>query len=230
MKHLIIFFVGLFLLVLFFFFLLPKILVVRDITCQSQYGSCSQYVNDRLKNISGANLDKARKEIAGILKNNPAIVNYSFRFKLPSRIVVNTIERKSYVALFVPSANTYVLLDNQGTVINFAKESALPTVTINDGDLPALGDRVKENVLRASRLIEKLFLLYGVRSGNLKDSDLIIFFDLNGKRVKVYLSLEKDPDISISSLQLVVTQATIEGKDFARISEIDLRYKNPVVK
>jgi len=194
------------------------------IKCQSQYGECSPEVLKDLAPFNGKNLTSARKGITKSLNNNYLVSSFSLQFKLPNVISVQILAKKPVFALFNRELNLAVLIDAQGETLSTATETSLPRVVINQG-LPKPGGMIGPNYLSALKLIGGVFEMYQVDTGQIQNNSLTV--DLPGN-IRVIFPLEGDTDALLGALKLIY--AKTQGDWLGKFSQIDLRYKNPVLR
>jgi cell division septal protein FtsQ len=226
---------GLALLILFIgsFFALPRLLKIKEITCQSQFGPCNveiQKTIDKVKN-GGKSLYDTKKELQTLLVSEILISDFSFQFKLPNILVINVIERKPKYAIRTKNSNSYALVDKEGYVVYFQEQTGLPILIVSEPP-PNVGQKVSEKTFFALEILYSMFSSYQIREGIIEDESLVI--ELN-QGPKVIFPLEGERDVLLGSLTLVLSrlnagdeETKIENVSGASI--IDLRFKNPVIK
>ena len=201
----------------------PKILKVGGITCVSQFGPCSQTLTDKLNMLEGKPIVEVRREISEILTSEVLVKDFSIQFSLPNRLRVNLLERKPKFALKVQSSDSLVLVDEEGYIVGIESQSNLPQLVV-DSAPGNVSEKVSDENLFGLRILGDLFSFYQVRQGVIDQGNLQV--ELEGK-IRVIFPLEGDRSVLISSLELVLKRYDDAG-DNPR--EIDLRYKNPVIR
>jgi len=205
---------------LFFLFLvLPRIIKIRKIECYNQYGLCSNEFLTKVNPVTGDSIDTAKKKITEEFKNTKLIDNYSFRFKLPSTLRIDLILKKSKYALYQKNTNEIVVLDDKGMVLEKVKETNLPYVVISD-NLLNIGEVVGSKKTFALELLYGIYYLYQVKSGEIINDSLEVIIPDAGK---IIFPLIGERDILLGSMKLILTRS-------GKFKEIDLRYKNPVIR
>lgn len=222
--------------------LLPILLVIllvyvvintsfTNITCKSQYGECSALIAERLKEIGNCNYFECKKDIDIVLSDAWIVDKYTQQIKLPLKIEVNIVERKPAYSLKTITGDVIVQTDSNGMVLNYKDSTNLPCLTIED-ELPKLGEKVPDETLFALQLIYGTSKIQGVKSAYLADNVLTVDIT-EGK--KVLFPLSGNRDFILGALTLILNElkkdglgTRIEGVD--RISAIDLRYKNPILR
>ena len=201
----------------------PKVLKVGDIACESQFGPCSQILVERLDMLEGKPIGDSRKQISEILTSEVLVKDFSVQILLPNRLQVNLLERKSKFALKVQSSDSLALADEEGYIVGIESQSNLPQLVV-DSAPGNVGEKVSDENLFAMQIVSDLFSFYQVREGKVSEGNLQV--ELKGK-IRVIFPLEGDRSVLISSLELVLKRYDDAG-DNPR--EIDLRYKNPVIR
>lgn len=218
-----------------FYFAMPRAISISEISCQSQYGPCSQKIVDVLKTFEGENLYQSLQHVKSALSSNELVSDFSTQFKLPSKIKVNIIERKPKFALTNQKMQGFALADRTGAVLRIEDSSNLPYVIVPH-EIPNVGEKVTERQLFALNIIYDIFSLYRVKEGMIEDDSLLVSL-IGGP--KVVFPLEGDRQILLASLGLILDKLN-EGSGDIRINEnelvltqesiIDLRFKNPLIK
>lgn len=213
----------------------PNFVPVSQITCKSQYGPCNFTLVSRLEKLKGKKLKVAKDEIKNILLSEILVSDFLIQFKLPNSLEVSMVERKPLYSLTKKGASAYAQVDESGLVIRIDDKTSLP-VLITTGQIPNVGDRVDRKHLFALGILYRMFAFYQVSEGNM-DTNYLETKLKNGP--KVIFPLEGDGDILIASLRLILARLNGEGegirineneKVLSRMSTIDLRYKNPVIR
>lgn len=216
----------LFVLVLFFVifvFSIPFLIKVR-FDCESQFGRCSDDIVQNLNSLNGKSLFIAKRKANSFLKNNLLIFDFSIHFNLPNLLKVNLILKKPSFALKDPSSNTFYLIDKDGMIIALTQSAALPTV-ISLSDFKKVGEKVDENILFALNIISGVNDIYQINVGKIENDSLLV--DM-ASGIRVIFPLEGDYKVLLGSLRLIYTKITT---DYSGIySQIDMRYKNPVLR
>lgn len=218
-------------LVVAFYFLLPRFIIIKNISCISQYGPCLEDIVKRLESNQGKKLFQVKKELKSYLKNEPEVKDYSLQFKIPDKIVVNIIERKAEFAVKSLDKNVFVLVDLDGNAIAIREESPLPFIEVA-GVTPNVGEKVDSTIFSGLTLIKSIYSQYQVLSGKMENGYLYTNFS---DGISVIFPLDKEKDVLMGSLKLIFNRLNrslpesriIEGK---RVTVIDLRFTNPVLR
>lgn len=215
------------------FIVVPRVLKVNVITCQSQFGPCNRNLEVRIKRVEDrkASLYETKRELQKILSNDILVSDFSLQFKLPGRLAINLLERKPKYALKIRGTNSYALVGKEGYVIYFQDATNLPVLIVSEPP-PNVGEVVSEEKLFALDLLYDMFSLYQVRTGAIENGSLVIELE---QGPKVIFPLEGDREALLGSLRLILSKLNSDEQDsrienVSGVSIIDLRFKNPVVK
>ncbi len=214
---------GIYILLVFFliipFLVFPRIIKVRVIECYNQYGLCSNEFLTKVNPVLNESIDTAKEKMAEEFKNTKLIEDYSFRFKLPATLRIDLILKKPKYALYNKNMNETVVLDTKGIVLEKVEKSNLPYIVTSD-NLPNLGEAVESKKTFALEIIYGIYYLYQVKSGEIVNDSLEVKIPEAGK---VIFPLEGERDILLGSMKLILSGS-------GKFKEIDLRYKNPVIR
>lgn len=214
----------------FLIFVLVKgnLFSIEKIDCKTQYGPCSERDIETLETFQGKNLfllpqTDVRKSLGENFLNRQVSMQKIF----PNRLEIVIEKRKPAVALVQsPIAEMgFFLLDQDGVVVEVAKETILPVLTlpVRDENME-LGKEVGQEIKKAAKILS---LVYGLRKTKETrlESNFLYVKDLDG--IEIFFPLNQDPEVSVGALQLIITRSRIEG---SLPKTIDLRYSNPVLK
>jgi len=224
-------FIVLILTVLLCLYYFPKVIKINSIDCRSQYGPCDSVVSESLDELIGSKYGIVTGKIKDILGNNLLIEDYSYQFKLPDKITVNILQRKTQFALKRKDNENLFLIDKEGTVIDTGSFSNLPTLQL-EGNIPNVGETISADIAFTLNVFNDLYKLYQINFGNMY-SDYSEFRVPGG--YTVIFPITGDKQILIGSMLAIINQLNNEEQD-SRIENvgdmkiIDLRYKNPVIK
>lgn len=210
---------GLLLLLIIMSFLFAKI----RIECKSQIGDCPGDLNSKLHTVNGKYLFLAKSQASKILKNNFLVTEYSLQFKLPNILQVNILIKKTKYSIFNKSLNKYIMIDNDGLVLMTSDQTSFP-ILIKENFVEKEGQKISENDLFALKLIEGINQMYQINTGTIQNDTLVVDLPTG---VRVILPIEGDIKVLLGSLRLIYTKLTAENSNY---SQIDLRFKNPVIK
>lgn len=205
------------------FFILPRILKIGEINCQSQFGPCSQSLEEKIETLSQEKKTffETKKEATAFLNDETTVNDFSFQFKLPDKLEINVIERKPKFAV-QDQSGMVALIDGDGYVIAIQDSTGLPRL-ITSENLANVNERVAEETLFALGLLYDLFSFYQVQAGKIDNDSLVIELP---RGPRVIFPLEGNRPALLGSLKLVLAKLNSDSL----VSTIDLRFKNPVIK
>lgn len=213
------------LLILFLLFLIafPFFFKVKT-ECLTQYGKCP---DDIYKSIESNNLSlsKTKNKLKSYFKNNHLVSNYSTQLKLPNILVINVILEKPSFVLMQKNSEKEFLINNTGVILGVTKDSSLPRV-IDDVEIHDNDQKVGESDLFGLKLIEGVYQMYQIGTGEVANNTLVVELP---NQIRVLFPLNGDRDLLLGSLRLVYTKITSDNST-QNYKEIDLRFKNPVIR
>ena len=213
-------------LILLLAFFLPGILVKVKIECRSQYGDCPREVVDRIGGLNGKNMSVARRELKKELKSNFLVSAFTVQFKLPNILRVDLIVKKPVYALKKAESDVLALVDREGTVLAVSNQAFTPVV-ITKGNLLEAGEKVNEKDLSALELMDGVYKMYQTSTGNIEGDTLLV--ELPGPIRVIFPLAGTDRNMLLGSLRLIYSNIR-DDKGTILYSQIDLRYKNPVLR
>lgn len=209
----------------------PKLIIIKIVTCKSQFGNCNHEISSKLHKAIGKNLYSSKDTVDLILANTKLIKKHSVQFRLPTTLEVDVLERKPRYALSTDDQKWKALLDKDGVVLGIAESSDLPTLKIRNS-LPNPGEIVDEKTLFASKVTHGTSLQHGVLSSEVQKDGLRV--ELSTGKVVIY-PLEGNVEYLLGSLNIIIgrlnkaeEESKIEG--VSDLKTIDLRFKNPILK
>ena len=209
------------------FIFLPRFIFIEKIYCKTQYGPCRQSLNEKLDLWNGKNLSEVKKGVSDYLSKDLLVSKYSIRFMFPNMIVVNLIEKAPRYALTNVGRNDYFLVDKNGYIVEVSSFTNLPVLIVDN--LPKVGEVVEENILFALNIISDIYSLYQISYGEIKNNDLYI--KMPGEILAIF-PLRGDRKVLVGSLQMIFYKLNTSREEFKieNIKEIDLRFKNPIIR
>lgn len=204
-------------------FSIPFLIKVR-IECKSQFGECPAEVNSKLRMLNFQSLFLANRNVRKVLKENFLISDSSIQFKLPSTIFVNVIVKKPYFALENSFNGKFGLIDQKGIVLTIVDTSNLPVVVASE-PIKKVGEVIDNKDLFALNLISGVKEMYQVGYGTIVNDTLVVDMPTG---VRVIFPLEGDSEVLLGSLRLIY--AKVVANYLGVYSQIDMRYKNPVLR
>jgi hypothetical protein len=206
-----------------FLFLIPFFIKVT-IECKSQFGECPSEVSSKLQTLNSKSLFLADRGARKDLKESFLISDFSIQFKLPNIVLINVIAKKPYFALKDAISGKFELIDQNGIVLTTADRSNLPTV-VTASSVKKTGELIDSRDLFALKLISGVYEMYQVGYGMITNDALVVDIPPG---VRVIFPLEGDSEVLLGSLRLIYAKVTINY--LGTYSQIDMRYKNPVLR
>lgn len=218
------------LLIIFAIFVIPKLIVVKNIVCDSQYDTCDQGITSEINKSINKKLSLAKKEIKFYLENNYLIRDFSVQYKIPSSLKINIVVEKAKYCLKSQLNDVYSYINKDGMVLELRENCNLPIIYIKGKNFN-VGEKVNSEYLTALNLIDQIFISYNIKEGNIVDNYMEVLFN---QGYKVLFPLDKDNQILLGSLRLIINRLNTEESESRiiedRINVIDLRYENPVLR
>lgn len=210
------------------FFVAPRLIKIKNVSCSDQYGPCSDAVDTKIKKVLGKSLPEASENISQILKDDVLISSFRTQFMLPDKLAVNLVVRKPAFALKNASQPQSALVGKNKVVVAVVPSTNLPTLNIPT-NIPNVGEQVSDRQFFALEILNGMFYLYQTTEGEIQ-GDSLVTTDPSG--VKIIFPLSGDKDVLLGSARLILSRLN-ERKEDSRIKNvgiIDLRFKNPVLK
>ncbi|MEK7536693.1 MAG: hypothetical protein AAB559_02885 [Patescibacteria group bacterium] len=215
-------------LIITFLFSIPiviqKVIKIEKIECESQYGECDEVIVNSLQ-LTG-NYRDTKKIIKQKLEKDVLINSYLIQYQIPNKLKIDINLKKPRYAIF--NGSKYFLIDKDGLIINESNETNLPTLK-KDGDNLVVAEKINEKDKFALSIISGLTYLYSINSGNIINNELKV---ISNEGIIIRFPLEGDKDVLLGSLRLIFSRLN-DGTKGIRIEdtkEIDLRFKNPVLR
>lgn len=216
------------LLIIIFVILIPtiikKLIKIEKIECESQYGKCDEVIANSLQ-LTG-NYRDTKKIIEQRLEKDILVNSYLIQYQIPNKLKIDINLKKPRYAIF--NSSKYFLIDKDGLIIEESSETNLPTLNKENVNL-VVGEKIKEKDKFALSIINGLTYLYSINSGNIINDELKV---TSNEGIIIRFPLEGDKDVLLGSLRLIFSRLNDETKGI-RIEdtkEIDLRFKNPVLR
>ncbi|HET7098933.1 MAG TPA: hypothetical protein VFI61_01710 [Patescibacteria group bacterium] len=195
------------------------------IDCKTQYGDCPEEMVSVMRSIESGNLYQTKRKVSKYFKANYQVLDFSTQFKLPNTLLVNILVKKPSFALKDIVSNRIELVSSQGQILSHVNSTSLPTV-LGQIEIKKIGENIGMNDLFALKLLNGVYEMYQVNNGNLEDNTLVVELPAG---IKVIFPLEGDSGLMLGSLRLIYSKLT-NGDQVKHYSEIDLRFKNPVIR
>jgi hypothetical protein len=215
------------------FTFLPRILIIKKITCQNQFGQCSSILISQIPQDKKS-LYESRQNIKNILEKNIGVIKYSIRLKLPDTLSVYVIERKPTVAFSQNNdQKNFIIIDSEGIVITKSAKTTLPVILTDSAIDTKIGEKVNNELKFVSSLQNDLYTIYGNKLSYLEKG--VFKAQINGG-INVIFPNYGDRDLLIGSLRIILSRLNRNEEAFrirnesSVVKTIDLRFKNPVIK
>ena len=192
--------------------------------CRTQYGECPAEIASSV-NFNETRLISTKRKIKKALGTNPLVLDYRTQFKLPGVLVIDIIIKKPFYAIRGINVSEIGLVDTNGKVLSIVSETGLPIV-IDSTQTIKLGESVTNQDLFALKLIQGIYEMYQVRESIIQDDSLVVELP---SQIKVLLPLSGERDLILGTIRLVYAKVLSEEQK-GKYSEIDLRFKNPVIR
>lgn len=186
-----------------------RLIKVKEFECQSQDGPCPEEIQLAISGLKFTNINRTKKEVAGLMAKTRLVSDYSLQYLFPNKIKINILLKKARFAVFNKDTGNYLLFDSKGRFLGETEKTSVPTV-VQSGSTPNLF---------ALFIVEGVSKISQVNKGEIVNSSLVIELP-SGKRV--IFPLEGDKDLLLGSFRLIYSEITNK--------EIDLRFKNPVLR
>lgn len=216
----------------FFFFIIAVVLIafvstffikVKEVECKSQFGPCSSFIENEVAGLRGIRLERLPFRLKKVLTSQVLVQKYSWRLINIDKVLITLIERKPIFA--IKGADTFALIDKDGIVISFTKETNLPYIIYQDVPKSS-GQKIEDRILFMGRILEDLFSQYQIKEAKAQDHSFAVIFS---EKLIILFPEEGDEVKIIGTLKLILSRLK-DTSDLARIRLIDLRFKNPLVK
>ena len=219
-------------LILIFILITPiviqKLIKINKIECFSQYDTCPQEIESKLKTFELKDYRLVKKEVNKILSDSFLVDDYSLQYQIPSKILVELNLKKPKYAIFDSLKKVFYLVSEDGIVLETSNDTNLPNITRDNINLK-VGEKISEKQKFALEIVEKVAWLYSVKVGFIEKDELTITLK---ERVLVRFPLEGEVDSLVGGLRLIFSRLNDESQGIRMedIREIDLRFKNPILR
>lgn len=205
-----------------------KLIIIKNITCESQYGVCPEATAPSVQKLVHSDLSRAKKQIEQDLGSSYLVESYLVQYQIPSTLKVELIIKKPKYAVKDGQSGMYYFLDKDGLILETGTTSNYSYVEVLRFPYTP-GSRVDEKTFFASQIIYYVDWLYKVKSGRLESDSLIVNLS---EGPKVIFPLVGDVESLIGGLRLIYSRLNENdsGIRIENVSQIDLRFDNPVIK
>ena len=212
-------------------YIFPRAVRIDRIECANQYGICNEDLMDKLNAAGSNNLHDSKETIVEVLQNDSTINDFSIQYKLPNVLRINVIDKNPKYAISNMDVKTIAIVDGSGEIVGFTENTNLPKVML-DTRIPNVGDSIDESTIFALKLVYGVRLSNKVFDAKIEKKNLFITLE---DGVKVIFPTSGDVEILLGSANLLLSRLNAITKDTRienteSISEIDLRFNNPVVR
>ncbi|MBI2590607.1 MAG: hypothetical protein HYW33_01870 [Candidatus Blackburnbacteria bacterium] len=211
-------------------FPLANFVTVDNIVCKTQYGPCDQQDLELASRFIGKNLflvtsAEVGEMLSGSFKNNKVFVSKYF----PDTLSLVIEKRKGFVAVSKPDVGSgFFLVSSDGTALSYEESSALPKLVLSEEvAMPVVGGKVDQDLINAGKTLSLLRLGQNVSTADFSKEGLAVSINWDSSSISVTFPANGDPELLTGALQLILSQAKMDGK-IPKV--IDLRYKNPVLR
>jgi len=213
-------------------FLIPLLIQtsikISKIECSTQFGDCSTDLQNSLNNYVGYNYKITKKSVGEYLGSNLLIESYLLQYKIPAQMKVELIIKKPKSVIQNTADGKYYLVSSDGVVIDTKDQTDLIKLVVSSGSLK-IGDTIDSKYKFALQILDNLNYLYAINSGLIENN---LFKIKNSEGITVILPLDGDTSFYIGSIRLIFSRLNKaeEGIRMDEVKEIDLRFKNPVIR
>lgn len=193
---------------------------IEKIECRSQYGKCSEEVNNLLGQLGlGKTYRETKREATQVLGEESMVRDLSVSRELPGGALIDVIEKKAEVAIVV-GENEYMLVDREGEELGMVQMTQLPRLYIQAEELDSQEKKL------ATQILFELFKKEGISYALINDQGLLVKLpdDLG-----VIFPLRGDIDVLLGRLIMVHSWLKANPQEI-RITIVDLRYDNAVLR
>ena len=228
-KQVIISFVLIVLIVFSFVFFSRKV-VIKDISCKSQYSYCGDYLDRKISEIERCDYWTTKKKLKELLNSEGLVQKYNILYRPLNSILVNIVMRKGVAAVKI--GPMYYVFDKNGFILSEVKNTDLVYFFV-DGVRYGVGDTINDELLFYSKLVIGTNKMFPMEKAFVDENGYLEIKLRNGPLV--LFPKEGDRDILLGSLRLIINQLNKDSQNL-RIEKdmntiiLDLRYKNPVIK
>lgn len=192
---------------------------IKSVACENQYGPCSEEIANSLS-LNQTKLYKIKlgKFVNDRLTGLNKVAEYSYAFEFPFGARVYVIEKKPQIALSFEGDSKFYLYTAQGIKIEETDKTELPIVEI-------WGDSTEVERIFGSEISFILFTEYNINKIRLGNKRI----EFKYKEYDIIFPTSGDIDIILGSFELVLSWLNSQAQEL-KISLVDFRYKNPVIK
>jgi hypothetical protein len=215
--------VVLVLIILFLPLFIQRVIKINKVECLSQFGTCPDYLN-LPQNGDYLNLKKILKDS---LEKNVLVNGYLIQYKFPDILKLDLILDTPTYAVYDINSKKYYFVGTKDKIVSEGGNSDLAYIKVDNFNLKA-GDLISDDISYLAKILKGANYLYGVNFIEVKKSEVI--FKLEGKTVR--LPTSGDADYLLGSVRLIFSRLNEnpQGIRMEDVQEIDLRFKNPILR
>lgn len=207
---------------------IKKSIKIKKIDCQSQFGQCPQNFEYDEYETKSYDYNFVKKQIENNLKSDVSVNSYLIQYRIPNTIKIDLNIKSPKNAIYSVSTNKFYLLSSDGIVLSIVDNTSLPKISVDNIELE-IGKKISEREMFAVEILNYMSFLFSVNEGKIEKNDLK-FVTSGG--INIIFPTEGDTNLLVGSVRLIFSRLNdeTEGIRMNEIREIDLRYKNPVLR
>jgi hypothetical protein len=204
---------------------------INEIKCFNQFGECNDRQTSELDKFRGSGYFTVKKKVNNYLSNEISINSYNIQYQFPDVLQINLIELVPSFGLSRSDLELTAMVDKSGKVLSLEKSTNAPVIQIT-GDLPQIGNLVSQEQLFALNFVYDVVSTAKIKNARILEHSLEIEYE---DGIKVLAPLSGDREVIIGSLLLIKSQLNSVSEESKidtgnSFHEIDLRYKNPILR
>jgi len=175
------------------------------------------------QNLLFLNKVKWREEIE---RENPILKEVEIKKEFPSQVLIKFEKRKGRAVIFEPNSSNSFLIDDEGVILEKQKEEKKLPVIIASLQNFKIGDRIKDkNITFVLDLI--LVLEERAEESRFEFDEILKTLKITlSEKMLILISLEREKEKTIYSLQMLLKKFKIEGN---WPKKIDFRFEKPIL-
>ncbi len=198
---------------------------ILNIECTPVESDC--YNQLYLSNYIGRDYLTVKSELTKNLTNNNLVDFFIVQYNIPSTVKVDVVFKKGSINMLVKSGN-YLIIDKNNQVLINNKNDSLPTI-INEVREYSINDYLIKDDKFSIELYTKIDTIYKIKEARIYDKYLKLILDTGQV---IYFPTEGDVDVLAGSVRLIFSRLNegVQGIRMEDVREIDLRFKNPILR
>jgi len=210
---------------------IPRIITIKKIECNTQYGSCQEELKTIYSDLLGRKYYDVKKGLRERLSQDGLVSDFSYIYKpLNTMSLYLMIKKPNYALGNIEIGKTY-LIDSEGVVVEQVERTALPTLNTKKYTFE-IGQKVTSEVVLALKTYTLLSSVYKIERSELTEA----MFEVKILNGPLFLfPLEGDSAELVGASRLIIEQLN-SGEQNLKIEKdvvdvvVDLRFKNPVLR